>query len=1016
MALDFLHVRRGFGHALEVASKELKQHHSYVLAAVRHNGHTLKYAPKEMQNDRSIVLAAVKESGMALVYASNALKGDIDIVLLACKEDIQALEYASSDLKSNARFFLDIVKIDGCALWYASEELKGNAVIVQEAVKQNGFALESASEEMRDNPEVVKKAVMQNGYALMYASIELKGESGIVIHAVKQNGHALKHMSKTMEKNSEISLEAVKQNGHALGSASKEMKCTPRIIFEAAKQTVHALEYVSMEMKDDLQFILLLSLEMDAEVALKFASGELKTHYRTLKHLVAHEQKGVLRSEVLLVAAYHGFIQLAAACFRGRQIFEVDQLVRYTTGNALTPLHLAARGGHVEVCRLLLRHGSPLRTKGWKTPIALAKRARQRTVVKLLNDHSIRFKPGSRGDALGRCFLDVRKVSALGWFIVPFLGVTGYLGALHSLLVVTVSEKQGQIVEDVDDSLHHQYVIEKVLGGPHALGVIISNWNDMRIRILKEALHYAEAKHLVVDVTMRELYCLATSAGPYNVGTNNCHHMVQHLFNHCVVPSKAATLPNARLARMSRAADYLGINLARIGIGCNMRGGSIMLGSQMESVDLYNDGALMLIEPNCPEEPHAYAEITCQLSMWIYEPNVDTVTIHNDSDTDINLFIASRNLKLCLKPGCKTKVQQSSQNTTENPVNDDSSLLKVAVQKRRRNSRKWGQTREIFLPLFCSFVLREVSTCDDEELTADEFEVEESPDISLPPNVTVEHVTLMDGKSCLQWAILTSTQAIYVVFKGTKHPLDAIIDIGFLPNDENPTGLGLHAHMWGAMHQKRNHAADTIAFKLEALRQRSEWGNQENPPQLVICGHSLGGGYAVLAALDLLHRGTHLTSVVTFGAPQVLVPQYDHRLWQQLDCITKQYINEWDIIPRMPMCKNWYSDVLLPIVLSMKKGPLQIRFSKKHMEKLNKGVSNFVEQMADVCAGYDSVGALLFVSIQSSEAHQMSSSPANKDARLEFLSKVPPSTGLFLIDLHKLYLSVIRNLRRYPAN
>jgi len=56
----------------------------------------------------------------------------------------------------------------------------------------------------------------------------------------------------------------------------------------------------------------------------------------------------------------------------------------------LTPLHFAARGGHVDVIRTLLAKGADanLKSKGGRTALDLAKEKNQTDVIELLQKHS----------------------------------------------------------------------------------------------------------------------------------------------------------------------------------------------------------------------------------------------------------------------------------------------------------------------------------------------------------------------------------------------------------------------------------------------------------------------------------------------------------------------------------------------------------------------------------------------------------------------------------------------------
>ena len=86
---------------------------------------------------------------------------------------------------------------------------------------------------------------------------------------------------------------------------------------------------------------------------------------------------------------------------------------------------------------------------------------------------------------------------------------------------------------------------------------------------------------------------------------------------------------------------------------------------------------------------------------------------------------------------------------------------------------------------------------------------------------------------------------------------------------------------------------------------------------LILCGHSLGGGYALVMATHLL--ATHLldkgavwadvTAVRTFGAPHALGVLHDESadrtLLERLHKISIHWVHEWDPVPRIPICHEW---------------------------------------------------------------------------------------------------------------
>jgi hypothetical protein len=67
------------------------------------------------------------------------------------------------------------------------------------------------------------------------------------------------------------------------------------------------------------------------------------------------------------------------------------------------------------------------------------------------------------------------------------------------------------------------------------------------------------------------------------------------------------------------------------------------------------------------------------------------------------------------------------------------------------------------------------------------------------------------------------------------------------------------------------------------------------PTRIVVCGHSLGGGYSKLLAIDLINKGhpVELLRCVTFGAPMVLCAPDDpdgRPEWGHLQTIVSQCV------------------------------------------------------------------------------------------------------------------------------
>ena len=133
--------------------------------------------------------------------------------------------------------------------------------------------------------------------------------------------------------------------------------------------------------------------------------------------------------------------------------------------------------------------------------------------------------------------------------------------------------------------------------------------------------------------------------------------------------------------------------------------------------------------------------------------------------------------------------------------------------------------------------------------------------------------------------MLEDEDVFYVTFKGTDNLFEMIIDLDVLLT--RFCGLQVHNGMAGALQHEQAGGMSV----LEELRTMAyTFGAQGKP--VILTGHSLGGGYALLAGLYLLEHGCAdvVSQAVTFGAPQVMVPNVESRSCQQLERITTLYV------------------------------------------------------------------------------------------------------------------------------
>lgn len=276
------------------------------------------------------------------------------------------------------------------------------------------------------------------------------------------------------------------------------------------------------------------------------------------------------------------------------------------------------------------------------------------------------------------------------------------------------------------------------------------------------------------------------------------------------------------------------------------------------------------------------------------------------------------------------------------------------------------------------------------------------PNSGLPQGHKCEAVHHSEGRSIAAWSAFTSADTVWIVFKGTQTLVDAVVDISVVPYRLADDGLEVQGTMWISLTQWRHHTLDMInaqVSKLQSARPELE--------HVVICGHSLGGGYATLSALYRLQKCLLVTRVLAFGSPQVVVPQRDHPLWQKLNEMSTLYINEWDMVPRLPSCQNWLFKLLpesLPHKLALKIGLLHIGF-KGGGAAIDKFFKN-----KEVFADYDAVGRLVFLRQGSRKVFSVENTQGG--LHWELLSTEPPEAGSFIMENHEVsqYQSVIARL------
>lgn len=135
----------------------------------------------------------------------------------------------------------------------------------------------------------------------------------------------------------------------------------------------------------------------------------------------------------------------------------------------------------------------------------------------------------------------------------------------------------------------------------------------------------------------------------------------------------------------------------------------------------------------------------------------------------------------------------------------------------------------------------------------------------------------------------------FLIFRGTEsdNATDWIRDAEFRPV-AGVFGTRVHSGFRRALDEVWN---DVLPFASQPDR------------ELVITGHSLGAGLAVLAAARLVAAGTPVADVYTYGGPRNGLKPFSAAYNSRLGPNTYRVINHIDIVTRVPLLLQGYSHV-----------------------------------------------------------------------------------------------------------
>eukprot|EP00933_Yihiella_yeosuensis_P031992 TRINITY_DN25578_c0_g1_i1.p1 TRINITY_DN25578_c0_g1~~TRINITY_DN25578_c0_g1_i1.p1 ORF type:complete len:884 (-),score=129.52 TRINITY_DN25578_c0_g1_i1:277-2928(-) len=608
-------------------------------------------------------------------------------------------------------------------------------------------------------------------------------------------------------------------------------------------------------------------------------------------------------------------------------------------------LHLAAKGGFQELAELLLHSGSAPYARDFrgKTAVDIALKHGHKGLAEVLRSRlHFGMTRGGMGDALEDALQDKRRVVKLEWYTIPLEGLFKRVGGKHSLLVATVCEPG-------NESNVQSYILERSRPAYKADcskdGIFVSLWSDAAPNV-KSTLRCSLNKEDIVsetecpDLTIPFLHKVMTDMGDYEASLVNCHSTAFCVYNTCAAKhAKKWRIPNPVLRNTAKALWSIGIDpnviqerVSRRGWMTETENLTLHIGKDKDPEDIAQALSCRL-GASAVEFRNPYAACAVELCQWVYEAMMPgeeaAVVIENQAGKPFE--VSGKASKELLEPGRPVRLE-ASQSMMELTF----SAVGGGIASRFRASSfevKQGQRYRL--------------------VYGEDLKLCLEPHSGLRPGIKCEYVSHQGGTKIASWSVFTCADSIWVSFRGTKSLVDAVVDIGVVPFGGASHGLQVQGVMWLSLTQRNHHTLNAINDVVAKL--------QKDRPELqkvILCGHSLGGSYAILLGLYRLHLGLAVTSIEAFGAPQCVVPDRDHELWQRLNELTTVYVNAWDTVPRLPACSNWLFDVLpraLPHKLSLKVGAFEIG-----VKAGGKAIQAFYPHRG-IFADYGVVGTLVFM-------------------------------------------------------
>jgi len=202
--------------------------------------------------------------------------------------------------------------------------------------------------------------------------------------------------------------------------------------------------------------------------------------------------------------------------------------------------------------------------------------------------------------------------------------------------------------------------------------------------------------------------------------------------------------------------------------------------------------------------------------------------------------------------------------------------------------------------------------------------------------------------------IVTTTDFHLLAFRGTKLPQDWMTDLKCTPVRYDWVFSG--APSIGEIHAGFGHC---LAEKI--LNIAADLSKRDLVKPLLITGHSLGGALAALTGLYLTTSGKSvptISRIYTFGQPRIGLYDFCNTYSRILSDKLIRFVNNQDVVPRVPFRGFDYSDVGIMIHFDSNGNPVKQSLEWKNF--LTRAYQSF-EELAEISkdlkvdAGYHSI-------------------------------------------------------------